>query len=54
MWMWKPNKNGVYKKDYIWNRSPCACENDKYLGSIIYDSVVMCDKVIEPTKNRKK
>ena len=33
----------MYKKDYTWNPAPCSCENGKYLGSIISDSVIMCD-----------
>ena len=45
-----PIKNWVCKKDYIWNPSASACENDKYLGSIINDSVVICDKTM-PTNN---
>ena len=35
------------EKDYIWNPSTCSCENGKYLASIIGDSVITCDEVIE-------
>ena len=38
------------KKDYIWNRSTCTCENGKYLGSIIDDSVITDDEIIEVAK----
>ena len=38
------------KKDYIWNPATCSCENGKYVGGIINDSVIKCDKIIETTK----
>ena len=38
------------EKDYTWNPSICSCENGKNLGSIIGDSVIMCDKIIEAIK----
>ena len=40
----------VCKKYYIWNPPTCNCENGKYLGSIIDDSVIMCDEIIEETQ----
>ena len=40
----------VCKKYYIWNPPTCSCENGKYLGSIIDDSVIMCDEIIEETQ----
>ena len=43
-------KHYACEKDYIWNLSTCTCKNDKYLGSMIVDSVVICDEVIELTK----
>ena len=51
MRMQKSSENRVYRRNYIWNRSTCVCENDKYLGSIIHDSAVTCDEIVEPTKN---
>ena len=44
-------KKNMCQRYYIWNPSTCTCENGKYLGSIIGDSVITCDKVIEVTKN---
>ena len=41
----------VCKKDYIWNPATCSCENGKYLASIIDDSVVSCDEIIDTTKS---
>ena len=41
------------KKSYIWNPSTYTCENGKYLGSIIDDSVITCDEIIEEKKLKK-
>ena len=38
------------EKDCIWNPATCSCENGKYLASIIDNSVIMCDEIIEETK----
>ena len=38
------------QKDNIWNPVTCNCENGKYLASVIGDSVIMCDDIIEETK----
>ena len=35
------------KKNYFCNPATCSCENGKYLPSIMDDSTIMCDKVIE-------
>ena len=35
------------EKDYIWNPSRCICEKEKYFASIMDDSIIICDKVIE-------
>ena len=42
----------VFEKDYIWKPATCTCEHGKYLTSIIDNSVIACDKIIEATKNR--
>ena len=36
--------------DYIWKPATCCCKNGKYLGSIIDDSVISCDEIIEKIK----
>ena len=46
----KNPKKHVCKKNYIWNPSTYACENGKYAGSIIVDSVITCDEIIETIK----
>ena len=40
-------KNIICEKDYVWNTAKCICENGKYLASIMDDSVITCDEVIE-------
>ena len=35
------------EKDYIRNPASCSCENGKCLASIIYNSVVTCDEIID-------
>ena len=37
----------VCEKDYIWNPATCGCENGKYLASIMDDSAITCDEIIE-------
>ena len=44
-------KNMCAKKIYFWNLATCSCENGKYVGSIIDDSVIMCDEIIKEAKN---
>ena len=39
-------KNIIYEKDYVWNPATCNCENRKYLASVVDNSVITCDKVI--------
>ena len=39
-----------YKRAYIWNPSICAFEINKYLRSIISDSVTTCDKIVETSE----
>ena len=40
-------KHHICEKDYIWNPATCNCENGKYLASIMGDSTIMCDEVVE-------
>ena len=48
-------KNIIFaKKDYVWNPSTDNCENEKYLASIMKDSSIICDEVIEPYKEEIK
>ena len=40
-------KRHVYEKDYIWNPVTCSYENGKCLASIMNDSAIICDEVID-------
>ena len=40
-------KHHICQKDYIWNPATCSCENGKYLASIIDNSVITCDEIID-------
>ena len=42
-----PTKHHICKKEYICNRSECACEIHRYLNSIVDDLVITCDDIIE-------
>ena len=35
-------------KDYSWKPAAGVCENNKYLGSSIENSVITCDEFINP------
>ena len=40
-------KKVVYVKNYVWNPAKYSCENGRFLASIMDDSAIMCDEVIE-------
>ena len=44
------------EKDYVWNPATCNSENEKYLASIMDDSVITHDEIIytEETNFNKK
>ena len=43
-------KNHICEKDCIWNPATCSCKNGKNVASIIDDSVIMYDEVIDAEK----
>ena len=45
-----PKEHHLWEKDYIWNPVTCSCKNGKYLASMIDNSVISCDEIIETTK----
>ena len=51
MWVQKSDNTCARKTLYLesWY-SMCAWKNGEYLGSIIDDSVITCDEIIEPAK----
>ena len=40
-------KHNICEKDYIWNPAVCNCKNSKYLASIMDESVITCDEIID-------
>ena len=40
-------KHHICEKDCVWNSATCNCENRRYLASIMDDSAIICDEVIE-------
>ena len=40
-------KRNIWEKDYIWNPATYSCQNGKCLASIMDNSPIMCDEVIE-------
>ena len=46
-------KSIIYvKKDYIWNPATCSCENGKYFTSIVDNSVIMCNDIIDAEERK--
>ena len=41
------NVKKVCEKDYVWNSATCNCENGKSLISILDNSAIMCDEIID-------
>ena len=44
---WECKKHNICEADYIRNPARCSCENGKYLASIIDDSMITCDEIID-------
>ena len=40
-------RHHICEKDCIWNPATCSFKNGKYLGSIIDNSVIAFDEIIE-------
>ena len=40
-------KHHICERDYIWNPAICIYENGKYIASIIDNSVITCDEIID-------
>ena len=48
-------KHNVSEKDYIWiNPSTCNGKNGKYLATIMNDSAIMCNEIIESYDKKTK
>ena len=46
-------KHHIWEKDYFWNPSTCSSKNGKYLASIMDDSVITCDEIIDAETKSK-
>ena len=46
-YLYECKKHHVCEKDYIWNPNTCSCQNGKYLASIMDDSAITCDEIID-------
>ena len=44
---WCQCKKHICKKDYTWYPATCSSKNEKYLPSIIDDSVITCYELID-------
>ena len=44
----KCEKHHICGKNYVWNSATCNCESGKHLASIMNDSAIIYDEVIEP------
>ena len=44
---WECKKRHICEKNCIWNPATCSCKNGKYLASIVDDSVITYDEVID-------
>ena len=45
-----PKNVVLEKKVYISNPATCSCKNGKYLASMIDDSVIKCDDILNKTE----
>ena len=46
-WWCECKKSHACEKEYVCNRPTCNCKNGKYLASILDDSAIICDDVID-------
>ena len=47
-------KNVMFVKDYVWNLATCSCKNGRCLTSIMDDSAITCDEIIESYNEKTK
>ena len=43
----KFKKRRACENDYSWNPCTCNCENGKHLASIMFNSSITCDEIID-------
>ena len=47
-------KRHICEKDYIWNPATCSCEDWKLLASIMNNTGITCDEIIESYNKETK
>ena len=50
VYVWKPKRTSCVQRNCVWNSATCSYKNGKYVGSIIDNSVVICNEIIKETK----
>ena len=45
-------KHLIYGKDYIWNPATCSWKNDWYVASVIDNSVITYDDIIDAEETK--
>ena len=43
----KCKSHHICEKEYVWDTALWSCGNGQYLTNIMYDSVIMCDDIID-------
>ena len=43
----------ICEKDHIWSPATCSCGNGKYLASVIDDTAIKCDNIIDADTEKK-
>ena len=51
MWV-RVQKHLIYGKYYIWNPATCSWKNDRYVASIIDNSVITHDDIIDAEETK--
>ena len=46
-WRCECKKHHICEKDYVWNPVTCSCKNRTYLASIMDDSAITSDEIID-------
>ena len=51
--LYECKKFHVHEKDYVWNPDTCNWENRKYFASIMVDSAIICDEIVDADAEAK-
>ena len=50
VYVWKPKRTSCVQRNCVLNSATCSYKNGQYVGSIIDNSVVICNEIIKETK----